>query len=703
MSKTKKKVKKRKTALRYFFVAVILGILCVSPSLAAQSAGRIFNLDEAITHAITNNFDILVLEHEKEIQAEVVQGSLLRMLPSLVLEAERSWKSDHVPSRSKNYATGEESLAPSISSDLDTKKESVGLSWNLLNLALEINRYRQEKTRGGLHEARLERFRQNIALDVIKVYLRAQIAKKSADLAVNLRGKIEERLAILRGQIEKSTVNGIEGIENEINLLILQYRFHSFETNYKNAKSELAKLMGLPPDADFELEDLDFQSEAPELDIDLAAFDSEALAARPELMEIDVTRQITREEATGTLVKMFPTLTPFVKYEHNANSFLDRHDWQVTGLKFSWNLLTIPRHMSDRRIAKGKVRKQAANRKAVAAAILTQVRLAAQDYREIDDAIVIVKKIARKRKQLIDAVNRMVRAGQAKEAALLEVEQRYLAAQIDYYSTYAKLRIAVAKINNTLGRNWGTDNGRIFLRATQTRPEMINAQPKQHEQQALIPETASAHKPSSPKEKIHTEVKNLVGQRPAIAKQPKPAIYPDPANMIESASKPKNNIKQKAEDKFNRSNSPHTLAYSIVPAHFRNKKYAEQAVKFYTTRGINSYMVPVNLKNSGKWWRIYTGFFHDKVDAMEAAKKNNLADFQIIEKTFTNLINTYSSKKEIEAEMNRIQALGFYPYQVEISPTEYKLLIGAYSKSEDAKRDSLALRENGIECRIVRR
>lgn len=831
----------------YFLVAVTLVVFWSSSTSAAQIHKRIFNIDEAITIAVTNNFDVLVLKHEKEIQEEIVNGSLQRMLPSLVLEAERTWKSDHVPSKSLNFATGEESLAASISSDLETRKESIGLSWNLLNLALEINRYEQEKTRGGVNKARMLRIRQNITLDVIKAYLRAQIAKKSADLAVRLREKTEKRLETLRRQIEKSAVNEISGVENEINQLVFQYRFHSFETDYKNAKVELAKLMGLTTNTDFELVDLDFKAEAPKLDIDLAAFESEALDARPELKELNVLSEITRKEADGALIKMFPTLTPYVRYEHDDNSFIDRHDWNVTGLKFSWDLLSIPRHLSDRRISQSKLRKQAANRHVVAAAILTQVRLAVQDYKEIADVIGLVTKIAQKRKQLADSVNRMMNKGHANEATLLEAEQAYLAAQVNSYSIHAKLGIAVAKIYNTLGRSWEKGSEQILFRAGETisdntfpslkneqRKEVLsrNISPDKQDQPAenrnlgekktpepqkaianldkslvedelpinrlpnklsnnlpiivrktpikkIVPkkivlkprkrkvvkgnppdtsvvkritpieksmekggvnilfqevkatsdETFSALKKEEqkeiisgndfsdkqvqPEEKISLNEKEIPEPQKIIAAQKDVAdfeqssVYEELSNIARQASV--KNIVHKptqikpTKRKIVKGNPPGTLSYSIILSHFRDKKYADQAMKGYLKRGLPTRMVSVDHTKSGKWWRVYTGFFHDRAKALSAARKNKLTGFQIIQERYANLINTYSSESLIGSEMKRLRSLGFYPYQVKISPTEYRLFVGAYKTMEDAELDSIRLRENGINSQAVMR
>lgn len=421
---------------------------------STAGASEVIGLDAAVSNALTNNLDALVLEQEKKIHEEMVNGSVMRMLPSLILSWDYSHKSDDVPSTSMNYMTKVVQLTSSISTDRELHRESATLSWDMLNFALETYRYKQAKVRGAMTGERLKRFKQNVTLDVVKSYMNALTAKKSADLAAGLRGRIENRLGVIRSQMGSSLLDEVEGMEKEINFLGMQYRLHAFEKNYESAKAELAKLMGLPSDARFEVKMLNFPASPKWPSIDVASFTEEALKSRPELAEITKELAVQDLESDRTLVEMFPSLSAYYKYEKDSNSFLENDDWNVAGLKVSWDLLSLPRTMSDRQISKIKERKLEKHHQAIAAAVATQVKLAASEYRELGDTIGILRNVAEKRKKLMTVVDSMVKAGKAYEASLLDTEQRYLAAEIEYLTAFSKYFTFLARIYNAVGRDF---------------------------------------------------------------------------------------------------------------------------------------------------------------------------------------------------------------------------------------------------------
>ena len=103
-----------------------------NPTVSKPEINGPLTLDDAIAYALTHNLSAAVAKAEEDVQREVTTAAMMQMLPSLIVNVERSWKSRHIPSRSVNYTTGVESLEPSISSELKTETESVELSWIFL-------------------------------------------------------------------------------------------------------------------------------------------------------------------------------------------------------------------------------------------------------------------------------------------------------------------------------------------------------------------------------------------------------------------------------------------------------------------------------------------------------------------------------------------------------------------------------------------
>lgn len=425
------------------------------------------SLEDTIAYAIAHNLDAAVSKEEENVQREMETASMLRMLPSLIASAERSWKSQHVPSKSVNYSTGEESLSPSISSELETRTENVELSWDLLDLAVNVNRWRQAGDRVQMRKLQLQRVKQNLALDVTGAYLRAVVAKDAAKRAEKIMTYALQRQEIIEKQLKSNHIPKVDGLQSSIDIAELMIRLTRYSDEYKAAKTELARLMGLSPATPFELKSVDFSAIPGPLRMDAQELDREALLNRPELFELDLEENISAKDAEIAIMRMFPSLTPFVRYQHDDNKYLTRHDWFVSGLRLSWDLLSIPETTADRSsaIAKSKlIRKRRMN---MAMAVITQLRLAIIEYdnylRQVEQAYELEKL----REELAREVHLQVENGRLKESTLLNADQLFVVAHRARLTAYARLMTARQRILNSLGRDWDEQGKEISFASSE--------------------------------------------------------------------------------------------------------------------------------------------------------------------------------------------------------------------------------------------
>jgi len=245
---------------------------------------RSMTLDEVVSYAINNNLEALAAAQDRLLQDELAMGSMMRMLPQLLVDAERSWKSQYVPSYSRSWSSGQVSLEPSISADLETRTENIGLSWDLVNLATSYFRYRQQDYRADIAGIRLKRVKQNVTLEVTQSYMRAAVAKEMMVKAQELIKRVQDRQVTLDKMKSDDLVSRNEWLINRIDLKEMLIRLRTFQDEFRSAKAKIAEQMGVA-NAEFDIAGHDFTKAPEKLVIDAGQFEGAAIRQRPELFE----------------------------------------------------------------------------------------------------------------------------------------------------------------------------------------------------------------------------------------------------------------------------------------------------------------------------------------------------------------------------------------------------------------------------------
>ncbi len=423
-------------------------------------------LEKAIGFALENNLDAAVAARRLALQQEALIGSWWRMLPSLMLSGEVSDQNHHVPRSSMGWKNKVQSLEPSVSSDTDTRTFTAEASWNLLNLAVDFQRNRQEGLRLKMEEFDLVRIRQNLAFDVTRAWLECVVAKGTMNKAKALIERAEQRQKILDSQAERRVSNPRLILSESISLLELQQAMRLHKKMYQQSWQKLARLMGVSPAVHVEFARPSAADVPAGLDMaNLGAWEKEALMQRPEMARLDMEEQEAQQDANIAFTRLFPSLTPFARYSHDDNSFLSRSDWVNAGLRVSWDLLTIPRLLSERSQGKRKAELVRKQRQAQAMAVVVQLHLAVLEYEDARQALVLARKLEKENEKLFSIIEHGVKTGRGQsETMLLQVNGGFLQARFNALQAWADLVTAKARIFNSLGRDFagqdlGADHG----------------------------------------------------------------------------------------------------------------------------------------------------------------------------------------------------------------------------------------------------
>ena len=325
---------------------------------------------------------------------------------------------------------------------------------DLLDLAINVNRWQQAGDRIKIRALRLKRIKQNLALDVTRAYLSAAVANDATKQAEKIISYALERQQIIDNQMKKGHIPKIDGLQSSINIAELVIRLTRYSDEYKSAKAELARLLGIDPHTSFELANMDFTVLPGQLIMTGEKMNQEALLGRPELFELDIEETISAKDAEIAIMETFPSLTPFVRYEHDANQYLTRHDWFVSGLKLSWDMFSIPGAYADKQTAAARKRLVRKKRMSMAMAVLTQLRLAVIEYENYLRQVDQTADLEKLRKELAIEVHRQVKSGMLKESTLLNADQLYIVAYHGRLTAVSRLITARQRILNSMGRDW---------------------------------------------------------------------------------------------------------------------------------------------------------------------------------------------------------------------------------------------------------
>lgn len=143
--------------------------------------------------------------------------------------------------------------------------------------------------------------------------------------------------------------------------------------------------------------------------------------------------------------------------------------------------------------------------------------------------------------------------------------------------------------------------------------------------------------------------------------------------------------------------------YSILLASFRSAARAEQAMSIYREKGIDPYLVRVDLGEDGIWFRLFCGQYATRKKAAAAADKLPVEGVLVKPTRYANRIALQGPAQDPGALVNRLKALGYFPYRIANGSGGHDLFVGAFYTEKGARQQHAELIARGIDNRVVRR
>ncbi len=323
----------------------------------------------------------------------------------------------------------------------------------MLDFGVSYLRARQNANLVLVADERRRRVVQGILQDVRTAYWRAVAAERLLDRIEPLERRVEgarrdaRTLEALRVQAPLQALNYTRTLVETLRQL------QSLRRELVASKSQLGALMGLPPGEPFEVElpPLTTMQTPPKLNVPVEALETYALLNRPELLEESYNQRISADETWRSLLKLLPGIDVNAALRYDSNSFLLNQRWSDYGARVSWNLINIVSGYDTLSYANAQEELVAFRRQALSMAVLSQVRVAMLQFKELNQEFGLTAEQAdldnRIRKQYANVGD----AGQIGELGVIQAEVTTLLSDLRRDLVFADLHNAYARVMVSAG------------------------------------------------------------------------------------------------------------------------------------------------------------------------------------------------------------------------------------------------------------
>ena len=342
-------------------------------------ADKVLTLHDCIRLALEHNMEIKVQNMEKDAAKNLLWAEILGMLPDLSVTDNFNYRFNQPGSRSKAIASDGDTYDYSKSQDQAINNLSVDLAFSLLDFGLAFFNSQQSHDRMLLKQRQIERLRQNLTLDVVRVYFKVAAAQRAVDITQNLLMQCRKRSETINRLQKRKKITPFRAFEELNRLLAMEKRLSNYTRVYENSCVELRALLGAYPTVNVIVDDTvldkDPEMELPEIEL----LEQMAILKRPELFEIDIQRHINILECRKTLLMMLPNVQLYMDLVNNNNSFLYHQTWWELAVRAAYNALKTPQHLARYMAYSDQADIEKMRSFAQAITVMSQVRIAKAD------------------------------------------------------------------------------------------------------------------------------------------------------------------------------------------------------------------------------------------------------------------------------------------------------------------------------------
>jgi len=407
-------------------------------------------LHQAMARAVKYNLEGRLKIMEEALAKRQLDLASFDMLPRMALDAGYVGRNNVNASSSQSVETGTQSLEPSTSQDRDREVADLTMVWNVLDFGVSYISAKQAGDQRLIVQERRRKVINTIVQDVRSAYWRAMAAERLLKQIDSLMARVETARGNSQSMSEQRIGDPVQALGYQRSLIQATRQLEEQRRALSLAKTELATLINLPLGTELTLATQD-EYAIPELKVDLARLEQEALASRPELREQDYQTRITAAETRKAMLRLLPGLEFSAGGHYDSNSFLVEQGWADYGVKVTWNLFNVISAPAAIDVAKAGEEVAAARRQAMSIAVLAQLYVANANYREALRQFKTSQQLSNIDGQIVGQLRSRHQAAGIGELDLIQGELNTLQADLRRDLAYADLRNAYGQIFASAG------------------------------------------------------------------------------------------------------------------------------------------------------------------------------------------------------------------------------------------------------------
>lgn len=407
-------------------------------------------LHQAMARAVKYNLEARLKIMEEALAKRQLDLASFDMLPRMAVAAGYVGRNNVSASSSESVETGTQSLEPSTSQDRNREVADLTMVWNVLDFGVSYISAKQAGDQRLMVQERRRKVTNTIVQDVRSAYWRAMASERLLTQIDSLMVRVDSARANSQSMSEQRIGDPIQALGYQRSLIQATRQLEEQRRALSLAKTELATLINLPLGTDLILATQD-EYIIPELKVDLARLEQEALASRPELREQDYQTRISAAETRKAMLRLLPGLEFSVGGHYDSNSFLVEQGWVDYGVKVTWNLFNVISAPAAIDVAKAGEEVAAARRQAMSIAVLAQLYVANANYREALRQFKTSQQLSDIDGQIVRQLRNRHQAASLGELDLIQGELNTLQADLRRDLAYADLRNAYGQIFASAG------------------------------------------------------------------------------------------------------------------------------------------------------------------------------------------------------------------------------------------------------------
>lgn len=407
-------------------------------------------LHQAMARAVKYNLEGRLKIMEEALAKRQLDLASFDMLPRMALDAGYVGRNNVNASSSQSVRTGTQSLEPSTSQDRDREVADLTMVWNVLDFGVSYISAKQQGDQRLIVQERRRKVINTIVQDVRSAYWRAMAAERLLKQIDSLMARVQTARDNSQTLSDQRIGDLVQSLGYQRSLIEATRQLEEQRRALSLAKTELATLINLPLGTPLTLA-TDDGYQIPELKVDLAKLEQEALTSRPELREQDYQTRISAAETRKAMLRLLPGLEFSAGGHYDSNSFLVEQGWADYGVKVTWNLFNVISAPAAINVAKAGEEVATARRQAMSIAVLAQLYVANANYQEAMRQFKTNQQLSDIDGQIVGQLRNRHQAAGIGELELIQGELNNLQADLRRDLSYADLRNAYGQIFASAG------------------------------------------------------------------------------------------------------------------------------------------------------------------------------------------------------------------------------------------------------------